>query len=44
VRRVLHVSALQAAADAPSGYLRSKAAGEAMLRDAGLDLTIFRPS
>ncbi|MDP2133291.1 MAG: complex I NDUFA9 subunit family protein [Sulfuritalea sp.] len=44
VRRVLHVSALQAAADAPSGYLRSKAAGEAMLRAAGLDLTIFRPS
>ena len=44
VRRVLHVSALQAAADAPSGYLRSKAAGEAVLRDAGLDLTIFRPS
>ena len=44
VRRVLHVSALQAAADAPSGYLRSKAAGEAALREAGLDLTLFRPS
>ncbi|MFH1869019.1 MAG: complex I NDUFA9 subunit family protein [Pseudomonadota bacterium] len=44
VRRVLHVSALQAAADAPSGYLRSKAAGETVLREAGLDLTIFRPS
>lgn len=44
VRRVLHVSALQAAADAPSGYLRSKAAGEAALKAAGLDLTIFRPS
>lgn len=44
VRRVLHVSALQAAADAPSGYLRSKADGEAALLDAGLDLTIFRPS
>ena len=44
VRRVLHVSALKASADAPSGYLRSKAAGEAALRDAGLDLTIFRPS
>lgn len=44
VRRVLHVSALRAAADAPSGYLRSKAAGEAVLREAGLDLTIFRPS
>ena len=44
VCRVLHVSALKAAADAPSGYLRSKAAGEAVLRDAGLDLTLFRPS
>jgi len=44
VRRVLHVSALKAAADAPSGYLCSKAAGEAALRDAGLDLTLFRPS
>lgn len=44
VRRVLHVSALKAAADAPSGYLRSKAAGEAALHKAGLDLTIFRPS
>jgi NADH dehydrogenase len=44
VRRVLHVSALKAAPDAPSGYLRSKAAGEAALKAAGLDLTIFRPS
>ena len=44
VRRMLHVSALKAAADAPSGYLRSKAAGEAVLREAGLDLTIFQPS
>ena len=44
VRRVIHVSALQAKADAPSGYLRSKAAGEVALRAADLDLTIFRPS
>jgi len=44
VRRVLHVSALKTSADAPSGYLRSKADGEAALCDAGLDLTIFRPS
>jgi len=44
VRRVLHVSALKAAADAPSGYLRSKAAGEAVLQNARLDLTLFRPS
>ena len=35
VRRVIHVSALGAAADAPSRYLRSKARGEAALRAAG---------
>lgn len=44
VKRVVHVSALGAAADAPSKYLRSKAAGEAVLRAAGLDLTVLRPS
>jgi NADH dehydrogenase len=44
VRRVIHVSALGAAVDAPSKYLRSKARGEAVLRGAGLDLTILRPS
>jgi NADH dehydrogenase len=44
VRRVLHVSALKAAVDAPSGYLRSKASGEGVLINAGLDLTLFRPS
>jgi len=46
VRRLLHVSALKAAADAPSGYLRSKAAGEALLRAAvdQFDITVFRPS
>jgi len=44
VRRVLHVSALGAAAHAPSNYLRSKSAGEAALRSAGLDLSVLRPS
>jgi NADH dehydrogenase len=44
VRRMVHISALAAAADAPSNYLRSKARGEAALRAAGLDLTILRPS
>ena len=44
VRRVLHVSALGASPSAPSRYLRSKAAGEAALQAAGLDLTLLRPS
>ena len=44
VRRVVHVSALGVAVDAPSRYLRSKARGEAALRAAGLDLTVLRPS
>ena len=44
VQRLLHVSALKAGADAPSGYLRSKAAGEAAVLGSGLGVTIFRPS
>jgi len=46
VRRLVHVSALKAAPDAPSAYLRSKAEGEAIVRAAMNDygITIFRPS
>jgi uncharacterized protein YbjT (DUF2867 family) len=44
VKRVIHVSSLGAAEDAPSKYQRSKARGEAVLRQAPLDLTILRPS
>lgn len=46
VRRLLHVSALGAATNAPSEYLRSKGDGEAVIRGAmhTLDATIFRPS
>ena len=44
VRRIVHVSALGASASAPSRYLRSKAAGEAALQGAGIDLTVLRPS
>ena len=49
VRRVVHVSALGVAAQAPSAYLRSKAGGEAVWQQAtqtpaGLDLTLLRPS
>lgn len=43
-KRVIHVSALGADANAPSRYLRSKAEGEAALRDANLALTVLRPS
>jgi uncharacterized protein YbjT (DUF2867 family) len=44
VHRVVHVSALGASETAPSRYLRSKAAGEAVLKAARLDLTLLRPS
>ena len=43
-RRIVHVSALGASANAPSMYLRSKARGEAVLRDAALDVSMLRPS
>jgi NADH dehydrogenase len=44
VRRLLHMSALNAAPDAPSAYLRSKAEAAKIVRESGLDFTIFRPS
>jgi uncharacterized protein YbjT (DUF2867 family) len=45
VRRLLHVSALGAAPDAPSEYLRSKAIGEqAVLAAEDIAPTAFRPS
>lgn len=44
VRRLIHVSALGVSTDAPSRYLRSKARGEAVIRESGLDATVLRPS
>lgn len=46
IQRLIHVSALQASASAPSQYLRSKAAGEeaVMAFDKQMQITIFRPS
>jgi uncharacterized protein YbjT (DUF2867 family) len=46
VPRLLQVSALKAAVDAPSYYLRSKGEAEQLIREAnfGLDWTIFQPS
>ena len=44
VAHVVQVSALGADAAAPSLYLRSKAAGEAALRDGGVPHSVLRPS
>jgi NADH dehydrogenase len=47
VTRLVHVSALGAAPDAPSAYLRSKAQGEAEIASAeafGIRTTVLRPS
>ena len=44
--RLIHMSALQASKNAPSAYLKSKAAGEAAVNEFSkkLDITIFKPS
>lgn len=52
IRRLLHMSALQASSEAPSRYLRSKAAGETFVlaqtaapeHADQLQVTVFRPS
>jgi NADH dehydrogenase len=44
VKRLIHISALGASMDGPSTYQRSKAQGEAVLKQAGLDLTVLQPS
>jgi len=44
VRRLLHVSALGARRGTRSRYFETKAEGEAIVRESGLEWTIFRPS
>ena len=44
LKRLIHISALGASAQGPSLYQRSKAQGESVLQQAGLDLTILQPS
>jgi NADH dehydrogenase len=44
VTRILHMSALGAREDGPTSYLRTKFAAEELVRQSGLDYTIFRPS
>lgn len=44
VRRYVHMSALGADVNGPSGYLRTKGAAEALVRASRLDWTLFRPS
>ena len=44
VRRVVHVSVVNAAADAETPYVRAKAALEAVVRGSGLEWAIVRPT
>jgi NADH dehydrogenase len=44
VRRLLHMSAIGADPAGPSMYLRSKGDGEKIVRESGLDWTVFRSS
>jgi uncharacterized protein YbjT (DUF2867 family) len=46
IKRLIHMSALQASKAAPSAYLRSKAEGENALQayESQLNITIFKPS
>lgn len=44
VKRLIHVSALNASEDSPSNFLQSKARGEAAVREEFPDATIVRPA
>lgn len=44
IRNLVHVSAIGADAESPAAYARTKARGEAAIREAAPDTIIFRPS
>ncbi len=44
VQRIVYLSSLGAREDAPSGYHRTKAESEKIVRDSGMRWTFFRPS
>src|SRR3954447_13701375 len=44
IRRLLHMSSLNAGTEQPSRYLRSKGEGESVVKSSGLDTTVFRPA
>jgi uncharacterized protein YbjT (DUF2867 family) len=44
VRRVVHVSVVKAAVDAPTPYVRAKAALESVVRASGIEWVIVRPT
>jgi uncharacterized protein YbjT (DUF2867 family) len=44
ISRMVHMSALGAREDGPTGYFRTKYAAEELVRESGLRHTIFRPS
>jgi NADH dehydrogenase len=44
IGRLLHMSALGAAREAPSRYLRTKGEAETVVRESGLAWTLYRPS
>ncbi|MGB8856759.1 MAG: complex I NDUFA9 subunit family protein [Burkholderiales bacterium] len=44
IQRLLHMSALKADVNGPSAYLRSKGQAEQLVRESGLQWTIFCPS
>jgi uncharacterized protein YbjT (DUF2867 family) len=44
LKRVIHISSIGAAPDAPSMYLRSKGRGEQVWADSGLMVNLLRPS